>query len=157
MHYLALVRLNFVLVSFDIISEEISVRQVPEDIFWPDIGLAEYGGNIAVLNYPNLENEGVIELWVVEDEEKNMWGSKTLVLHPSQMHMVNSSRLRVQGTTRNGEVIFAPRDTILFNIFLYDLQKNHMRKIEIKGTPNRHLTQSCEVLGLDDVDNLIYL
>ncbi|KAG7533580.1 F-box domain [Arabidopsis thaliana x Arabidopsis arenosa] len=157
MHYLAVVRMDFVLVIFDIHSEEISVLQVPKDIFWPYAGLLEYCGNIALLNYPNLEKEGVIELWVLEDEEKNMWGSKTLVLHPSQMRMVNSIRLRVQGTTRNGEVILAPRDRILFNIFLYDLQKNHMRKIEIKGTPNRHLTKFCEVVGMDDVENLIYL
>lgn len=161
MHYLALVCIELFCVSFDINSGEISMLKVPEDVFWPnnDIDLIEYSGQIALLDYINLRDQGVMKLWVVEDEEKNMWSSKTLVLHPSQMHMVNSIRLRVRGTTPNGEVIFAPgpEGTCTFTICLYDLQKNHMRKVDIKSTPTCHLTRYCDIIGMDDVDNLIYL
>ncbi|EOA32968.1 hypothetical protein CARUB_v10016298mg [Capsella rubella] len=160
MHYLALAHMDLVLVIFDINSEEISVRQVPEGILWrDDTGLIEYGGSVALLHYPNLETQGVIELWVMGDEENNMWRSKTLVLHSFQMHMVNRiGRLRVHGTTRKGEVILEPIDQKLFYIFLYDIQYNYMRTIEIKNTPDGHrLTKHWGVVGWDDVENLIYL
>ncbi|KAL1205261.1 F-box protein [Cardamine amara subsp. amara] len=155
MHYLAWIRVSVkcVLVSFDINSEEFSIVQVPEDIFWAKTGFIEYDGKVALLHYTYLEKEGVMELWVVEDAEKNMWSSKTLVVHPAQMRMIDSISLNVLGTTRNGQVILAPEDTNLFNIFLYDLQKNHIRKIEIKGAPECKI---CKVVGLDDVDNLMH-
>ncbi|EOA19154.1 hypothetical protein CARUB_v10007830mg, partial [Capsella rubella] len=157
MYYLAWVRLlHCVLVIFDINSEETSMLEVPNDIYWRDTGLIEYGGKIALLHYTDLENEGVIELWVLEDAENNMWRSKILVVHPSQLAMVDGISLRVQGTTRNGEVILVP-EANLFNIFLYDLQKNHIRKIEINGGPNSHLTKISEVVGLADVENLMYI
>ncbi|EOA18620.1 hypothetical protein CARUB_v10007194mg [Capsella rubella] len=157
MYYLAWV-VHCVLVIFDTNSEETSMLQVPKNMFCIDTGLIEYGGKIALLHYTNLQSEGEMELWVLEDAEKNIWRSKILVVHPSQLDMVKSiSTLRVQGTTRNGEVILVPINTNLFNIFLYDLQKNHIRKIEIEGRPNRHLTAFCEVVGLDDVENLMYI
>lgn len=111
----------------------------------------------------------MMKLWILEDPEKNRWSSKTLVLHSSEIHIVNKIDLRVQCTTRKGEVIFVPQDkissevslepqsTAYFCIFLYDLQKNHMRKVEIRDTPNRYLTKSCGVDGFDDVENIMYL
>ncbi|OAP00805.1 hypothetical protein AXX17_AT4G23390 [Arabidopsis thaliana] len=162
MHYLAWVRVsdNRVLVIFDTHSEEFSMLQVPEDIFWKYNGLLEYGGKIAILNYTKVDIEGVMELWVVEDEEKNLRSSKILVVNPLQLQMVNSIiSLTVLGTTRNGEVILVPgpEDKTVFNILLYDLQKNHIRKIEIKGGPDRYLNNIWEVVGMDDVENLMYL
>lgn len=95
------------------------------------------------------------------------------MLHSSQIPIVNKINLRLQGTTRNGEVMFSitksssptrkkvvilePHNTPLLYIFVYDLQKNHMRKVEIKEAPNRYLTEFCGVAGLDDVENLINL
>lgn len=99
----------------------------------------------------------MMKLWVMEDAEKHRWSCKTLVFQSSQVDLFNKIKLGVVGTTRNGEVIFAPLDTACFYIILYDLQKNHMRKVEIKETPNRHLTKFCEAAGFDDVENLIYL
>ncbi|CAA0395872.1 unnamed protein product [Arabidopsis thaliana] len=162
MHYLAWVRVsdNRVLVIFDTHSEEFSMLQVPGEIFWKYNGLLEYGGKIAILNYTKVDIEGVMELWVVEDEEKNLWSSKILVVNPLQLQMVNSIiSLTVLGTTRNGEVILVPgpEDKTVFNILLYDLQKNHIRKIEIKGGPDRYLNNIWEVVGMDDVENLMYL
>lgn len=46
----------------------------------------------------------------MKDEERNRWSRKTVVLHPNRMKMVNmhiddDMSLRVQGTTRDGEVV----------------------------------------------------
>ncbi|ESQ55375.1 hypothetical protein EUTSA_v10025237mg [Eutrema salsugineum] len=180
MRYIAWSRLlDPVLVSFDMISEEISLLQKPEDAFWSYCGtdIIEYGGRVAVLHNSSLEDEGVMELYVMEDEEKNRWSRKTLVLDTCQMnlvrtHIVNDMSLRVQGTTSNGEVILVPQNiyytprgksfvkpqfTTLFYIFLYDFQNNHLRKVDIKDTSNRYPTKIWDVIGFDDFDNLMYL
>ncbi|KAG2291444.1 hypothetical protein Bca4012_007399 [Brassica carinata] len=159
MYYLAWIRdLDHVLVSLDTSSEEISMLQAPEDNFYPlTVTLIECCEKVAILHYIDLEIEGMMKLWVMEDAEKHRWSCKTLVFQSSQVDLFNKIKLGVVGTTRNGEVIFAPLDTACFYIILYDLQKNHMRKVEIKETPNRHLTKFCEAAGFDDVENLIYL
>ncbi|CAA7020961.1 unnamed protein product [Microthlaspi erraticum] len=172
MHYLAWVRYpDLVLVSFDISTEEISMLQLPEDIqFSWKTNIIEYGGKVAILGYTHLKTKGMMKLWVMEDADKNRW-SKTLVLHSSQIPIVDKTNLLLHSTTRNGEVMFLitqsssptrrkvlePQNKALFYIFLYDLQKNHMRKVEVKETPNGYLTKFCDVAGLDDVENLIYL
>ncbi|CAN6878929.1 unnamed protein product [Brassica oleracea] len=119
MYYLGLVPdlLSPVFVRFDISSEEISVLQNVEDAFWCRYyytEIIEYDGKLAILDYSDLVKDGVMELWVREDEEKNSWSRKTLVLHPSHMnmvktHIVHNMSLRVQGTTRNGDVILVPQ------------------------------------------------
>ncbi|KAF8109002.1 hypothetical protein N665_0104s0308 [Sinapis alba] len=171
-YYLAWVCLFFpVLFSFDYRSEEISMFQEPEDNafwYWPRlIGLIEYGGRVAVLHHAH----DVMELWVMDDVEKNMWSRETFLLDPSHMHLLNGIRLRVQGTTRNGEVIFVPQNTsstgmmivqpqsdALYHFFLYNLENNHLRKVEIKDTSNRYLTNIWDVIiRLDDVENLLFL
>ncbi|CAA7020959.1 unnamed protein product [Microthlaspi erraticum] len=154
--------------------------QLPEDIFNPTMidmryrrktNIIEYGGKVAILRYRDLNTKGMMKLWVMEDAEKNRWWSKTLVLDSSQIPIVHKINLLLHSTTRNGEVMFLitrsrtrrevleprPQNTALFYIFLYDLQKNHMRKVEVKGTPNGYLTKFFDVAGLDDVENLIYL
>ncbi|CAH8313005.1 unnamed protein product [Eruca vesicaria subsp. sativa] len=120
-----------------------------------------------------------MKLWVMEDEENNIWSKKTLVLHPSQMNMVKTNHadrsyyLRVHGTTRNGDVILAPHNlthevrygwikffpqgTTLFYVLLYNIQKNHLRKVEIKDGSNCFLNGRCDVIGLDDTENLMLI
>ncbi|KAL0699229.1 hypothetical protein Bca4012_055351 [Brassica carinata] len=168
-----------VLVSFDVSSEEIRVHQVPKDAEWPHGDLIEYGEKLAILEFSRLQREGKTKLWVMEDAMKNRWSKKPMDLHPSQlnllkMHIGDNMSLRVQGTTRKGEVILVPRVKsktdyqpgvvmmepqirAFFYIFLYDLQKNDMRKVEIKETPNRYLTYTCDIAGFDAVENLMYL
>ncbi|CAF2025635.1 unnamed protein product [Brassica napus] len=191
LYYLARTHLSkCVLVSFDMIPEEISVPQLPEDlVFWPRlpimIEIVDWGGRVAFLDYPDFENEGdgfenevVMKVWVMEDAETNLWSSKTLVLPPSQMNILNmpvvvNLSLMPRGTTREGEVILVPQniryskrtrniiidpqETTDFYIFLYNIQKNHMRKVEIKKSSSRYLTTKWDVIGLDDVENLMYL
>ncbi|VVB12335.1 unnamed protein product [Arabis nemorensis] len=181
MYYLAWVRLLYpVLVIFDISSEEISMLQEPEDgsvwsHYYTDV--IEYGGRVALLHHSDLGDKGEMELWVLENEEKNEWSKETLVLHSSQMdmvkmHIVNDMSLKVRGTTRNGEVILVPQNTyrtqtgniiaephntIVFYVFLYNIQENHLRKVEIKESSNPYLTKLWDVIGLDDIENLMYL
>ncbi|KAJ4903116.1 F-box/kelch-repeat protein [Raphanus sativus] len=177
-YYLAwIICFHRVLVCFDICSEEISMFQVPEGNapwhFALYTELIEYGGRVAVLYNEDFDERGVMELWVRDDAEKNLWSKKTFVLDPSQMHLLNGIRFRVQGTTRNGEVILVPQNTsrnpttcemivedkttTRFHLFLYNLQNNHLRKVEIKDTSNRYLTNMWDIIGLDDVENLRYL
>ncbi|KAJ0263580.1 F-box protein [Hirschfeldia incana] len=198
LYYLARAHLpKCVLVSFDMISEEISVPQLPEDlVLWSRLPILyeilEWDGRVAFLYHPHLENdgddpenegnvfdnEGVMKVWVMEDAEKNQWSSKTLVLPPYQMKIFNipmvvNLSLKPRGTTGKGEVILVPRnirycrrtrniiigpqETNHFYIFLYSLQKNHMRKVEITKSSSRYLTTKWDVIGLDDVENLMYL
>ncbi|XP_013597377.1 PREDICTED: F-box/kelch-repeat protein At4g19930-like [Brassica oleracea var. oleracea] len=179
MYYLGLVPdlLSPVFVRFDISSEEISVLQNVEDAFWCRYyytEIIEYDGRLAILDYSDLVKDGVMELWVREDEEKNSWSRKTLVLHPSHMnmvktHIVHNMSLRVQGTTRNCDVILVPQHitrpddqfivlpqvTTHFYVFLYNLQKNHLRKVYIKS--NRYNTKRWDVVGFDDIENFMSL
>ncbi|CAH2078492.1 unnamed protein product [Thlaspi arvense] len=166
-HYLAWGKVPYqVLVTIDIHSEEISILEVPHFIpFFNKTGLIEHGGRVALLHHWDLKDKCEMELWVMEDEEKNTWSKKTLVLHPSQMHMVC--------TTTNGEVIFVPdkrtfssgagkhmfkpQKTTSFYVFLYNLQKNHMTKVDIIESSNRCHTQTWDVIGFDDTENLMYL
>lgn len=179
MYSLAWVHLpDSVLVSFDVNTEEIIVQQVPKNAeWWPLVDLIEYGEKLAILHFSCLQREGKTKLWVLEDAMKNRWSKKTMVLHPSQlnilkMHIGDNMSLRVLGTTRKGEVILVPRVKTdygpgvvmlepqiraYFYIFLYDLQKNDMRKVEIKETPNRYLTNTCDIDGFDDFESLLYL
>ena len=121
MYYLALVSLKYhVLVSFDFSSEETRLLPKPEDVFWHGfyINLIEYAGKISFFGHVDLVKDGVMKLWVMEDEEKNIWSRKKLVLHPSQMDMVkvnnadNSYCLKVHGTTRNGEIYPRPVEVL---------------------------------------------
>ncbi|KAF8107625.1 hypothetical protein N665_0119s0086 [Sinapis alba] len=181
MYYLALVpnSIKPLFVRFDISSEEISVLQNAEDAFWCkyyDTEIIEYDGRTAILDHSDFVKGGVMEVWVREDEEKNnSWSRKTLVLHPSQMnmvktHIVHNMSLRVKGTTRNGDVILVPQYitggpndrfiilpqvTTLFYVFLYNLRNNHLRKVEVKS--NRYHTKKWDVVGFDDIENLMYL
>ncbi|KAF3489702.1 hypothetical protein F2Q69_00057090 [Brassica cretica] len=167
MYYLALVpnSMKPLFVRFDISSEKLSVLQKPEDAFWCRYyytEIIEYDGRIAILDHADLVHDGVMDLWVREDEQKNRWSRMKRVLHPSQMnmiktHIVHNMSLRVQGTTRNGDVILVPQPQVTthFYVFLYNLQKNHFRKVEIKS--NRYNTKRWDVVGFDDIENLMYL
>ena len=87
--------------------------------------------------------------------------------------MVVNLSLKPQGTTRKGGVILVPQnirycrrtrnisigpeEITHFYIFLNNIQKNHMRKVEITKSSSRYLTTKWDVIGLDDVENLMYL
>ncbi|WZY80218.1 hypothetical protein YC2023_026602 [Brassica napus] len=133
-----------VLVSFDMRSEEFDMIKVPRKP--GDIGPSlrrrvtqiEYGGGkIAVFDFTYLKKTGTVDLWVVEDWGNKEWSRKTLVLQPSQMHLVTDNRLTPKGTTLKEKVFLIPEKLVSPYYFLcYDLRINDLRKYEIKGIPD---------------------
>ncbi|EOA13477.1 hypothetical protein CARUB_v10026535mg [Capsella rubella] len=125
------------IVSFDVRSEEFNMFQAPRvlpELGWP-VAFIEYAGKPAIIDHTLLKCEGLVDLWVLEDAGK--WSTKSLVLKPCQMHLVdNKINMTVEGITQNGEVIFAYRPLIYpYYILYYDLQKNDLRKVRIRGIP----------------------
>ncbi|XP_023643408.1 putative F-box protein At5g62660 isoform X2 [Capsella rubella] len=125
------------IVSFDVRSEEFNMFQAPRvlpELGWP-VGFIEYAGKPTIVDHSLLNSLGLVDLWVLEDAGK--WSTKSLVLKLCQMHLVDKDiDLTVEGITQNGEVIFAHRPLIYPSYILYyDLQKNDLRKVRIRGIP----------------------
>ncbi|CAF2139848.1 unnamed protein product [Brassica napus] len=103
-----------------------------------NVGLLEYGGKPTLFDQTNLKDKGVVALWSVEDAGSKKWSCKSLVVQPSQLHLVNTITFNVKGTTQNGKVLLIPKDFLFpFQILSYDIQNNDMRKIEIRGMCRR--------------------
>lgn len=126
-----------IVVSFDVRSEEFSMIQGPPVVpsFCESVGFIEYGGKPAVFDYTNLAQTGFVDLWVLEVAGK--WSRKSMVVQPSRLLLVDSNiELTVEGSTKDGEVILAPIHLMSpYYIIYYDLQKNDMRKVWIRGIP----------------------
>lgn len=95
------------IVRFDVRSEEFNMFQAPHHV-GKLVGFIEYGGKPAIIDHTHLICKGLVDLWLFEYTGK--WSRKSLVLQPyCQMHFLldNNIHLTVEGTTQNGEVIFA--------------------------------------------------
>ncbi|KFK27977.1 hypothetical protein AALP_AA8G456000 [Arabis alpina] len=127
-----------IVIRFDVRSEEFLMIQAPDDVsgVFMVTGFIEYAGRPAILDHTRFRNKGMVDLWVLEDGGK--WTMKSLVLRSSQMHLIdNNISWAVQGTTRNGEVIFSRFDLLPpYYILYYDLQKNDLRRVKIRGIPD---------------------
>ncbi|KFK27961.1 hypothetical protein AALP_AA8G453800 [Arabis alpina] len=149
-----------IVVSFDVRSEEFSMIQTPRDVteITKSMGFIEYGGKPAILDHSDLVDNGSVELWVLQDGGK--WSRKSPVLQPCHMHLVNNiSGVLVQGTTRNGEVILEPlSEPFHCCILYYDLQKNDLRKVEIRGIPDQEFTDpSIDLKLMDKSESIMHL
>ncbi|KAG5409973.1 hypothetical protein IGI04_006292 [Brassica rapa subsp. trilocularis] len=154
-YYMALLGpFEYVFVSFDVKSEEFNMIQVPrrngDELLerFQNVGLLEYGGKPTLFDQTNLKDKGVVALWSVEDAGSKKWSCKSLVVQPSQLHLVNTITFNVKGTTQNGKVLLIPKDFLFpFQILSYDIQNNDMRKIEIRGIPDRwfNMDEEAEV------------
>lgn len=136
-------------VSFDIRCEKFSMIHVVSE-FAEYAGFIEYAGKPAIFDHTNLGLKGCADLWVLEDAAK--WSTKSLLLQPCQMHLLdNNIRLMVRGTTQNGQVILAPCDLRSpFYILYYDLHKNDLSKVEIKGITDNGFSNSLFFFKLMD-------
>ncbi|ESQ31657.1 hypothetical protein EUTSA_v10005666mg [Eutrema salsugineum] len=132
--------LDSVLVNFDVRTEEFNmIIDLPDEIDSDIMGLIEYGGKPAIFDQTILRDEGLVDLWELGDGGE--WSKKSLVLQPCQMHLFDDDddidELVVESTTRNGEVFLTtyawkfPR-----YVLYYDLQKNDIRKVTIRGIPD---------------------
>ncbi|CAH8392280.1 unnamed protein product [Eruca vesicaria subsp. sativa] len=170
-YYLVLIDLYvYAVVSFDIRSEEFKLILVPrrdEDDLIPGrvkkVSLMEYDGKVIVLDFSHLTDKGVLDLWVLENAGNKEWSRKTLVLQPSQLHLVDNLTFKVGCTTQHGKVFFAPYDLISpFHILCYDLPRNDMTKIEIKGIPDHWFSKDkantrFQLMFMDQGESILYL
>ncbi|KAG7569977.1 hypothetical protein ISN45_Aa04g026300, partial [Arabidopsis thaliana x Arabidopsis arenosa] len=167
-HYLAWVDLyNCAVVSFDIMSEEVTtfllprkIRDVPLPALMMKADLIEYDGKLAIFNHSYLKDEGSVDLWVLKDAEMKKWSNKRLVLQPCQRHLVHDIDLIVKGTTKDGKVMLAPLEMrSQFYILCYDVQSNDLRKVEIKGVPRLWFDKECyfDLKFVDKSESFIYL
>ncbi|XP_023645496.1 putative F-box protein At5g62660 [Capsella rubella] len=163
--------LKSTVVSFDTRSEKFmamlqlpckNVYQLPE-VVAENLTLIEYGGKATIFDKTNLRDKGLVDLWVVEDAANKKWSRKTLVLQPSQLHLVNNIILNVRGTTQNGKVLLVPHELISpFHVLCYDLQSNDMRKIEIKSIPDHWFSKDkasvdIDLMFMDHSESILYL
>ncbi|KAH0859665.1 hypothetical protein HID58_087926, partial [Brassica napus] len=151
-----------VLVSFDIRSEELSMIKLPPPP-GKRLALINYGGKVAVFDFSLLKENGLVDLWVVEHWRNKEWSRKTLFLQPCQMHLVTHCFFTAKGTTLKGQVILVPQYLIPpFYFLCYDLQLNHLKKVEISGIPDHWFTmdsffKSFDVEFMDPTENVKYL
>ncbi|CAL9236396.1 unnamed protein product [Arabidopsis halleri] len=167
-HYLAWVDLyNCAVVSFDIMSEEVTtfllpqkIRDMPLPALMMKADLIEYDGKLAIFNHSYLKDEGSVDLWVLKDAGMKKWSNKRLVLQPCQRHLVHEIDLIVKGTTQDGKVMLAPVEMrSQFYILCYDVQNNDLRKVEIKGVPRLWFDKECyfDLKFMDESESFIYL
>ncbi|CAF1700966.1 unnamed protein product [Brassica napus] len=156
------------IVSFDVRSEELTTIILPEDVranmSIPALALKaeliDYGGKIAIFEHSKLKIGSMVILWVLEDAEKKEWSKRSLVLQPCQRHLVQDTEFILKGTTQDGKVILAPVEMHSgFYILRYDLQSNDLRKVEIKGVPNRWFDKECyyDLRLMSESERVIYL
>lgn len=159
-----------VLVSFDFRSEEFSMIQVPRKpgTMLPRrrrcVTQIDHGGKVAVFDFTYLKRRGTVDLWVMQDWRKKEWLRKTLVLQPSQMHLVIwSDTYIVKGTTLQGKVILVPRKLVSpFYFLCYDLQTNDLTRVDIRGIPKRWFRKHesdiyCDIEFMNSSGSIKYL
>nr|AAD24614.2 F-box protein family, AtFBX8 [Arabidopsis thaliana] len=125
----------------------------------------DYGENVAVLDFTDLRVNGKMDLWVVEDAKKKEWSRKTFVLQPSQMHLdVTDNIWAAKGTSIKGKVILVPKKLFSspFYFLYYDLQINDLKKVEVKGIPDRWFsnpvrTRYMDMELMDPSESIMYL
>lgn len=70
---------------------------------------------------------------------------KTLVLQTCHMHL-----LKPQGRTLKDKVVLVPMRLVSpFYFLCYDLQSNHLQKVEIKGIPDRWFSKRAATKYFD--------
>ncbi|KAL1220110.1 F-box protein [Cardamine amara subsp. amara] len=167
-HYMAWLDMHIcAVVSFEITSEELTIIPVPKkagDVFLPAVmmmaDIIEYGGKIAIFDHSYLDDEGLVDLWVLEDAGKKKWSKQTLVLQPCQRHLVHDTELKVKGTIRDGKVILAPSEMGSgFYIMYYDIQSNSLTRVKIEGVPHYWFDKICyfDLKFMDESESFIYL
>ncbi|CAN8255042.1 unnamed protein product [Cochlearia groenlandica] len=100
-----------------------------------NVVLVDYGGKVTLLDHTNLRDKGMVDLWTYGNKE---WSTKkTLVLPSCQVHLVTNIVFKVKATTQTSKILLIPKDFVYpYHILCYDLQKNDMRRIDIKGIPD---------------------
>ncbi|CAG7865301.1 unnamed protein product [Brassica rapa] len=152
-----------VVMSFDLRSEEFALIKLPLDVATSSPNLMNYGGTIAVFEYSVLllATNGTVDLWTLEDGGKSIWSNKkSLVLPVSLMNFASGNHLKMQSTTRSGEVRLAKASIVVNNhvFFLtYDFERNKITS-RVKFNPLSASIGTCLRSNFwDDTESIMYL
>ncbi|KAF8091887.1 hypothetical protein N665_0433s0052 [Sinapis alba] len=153
MYYLASYKEKRSLMSFDLSSEVFNVIKLPEDEILQQFGkLVSHAGKITVAT---LDCTGPLDLWVLEDVNKEVW-SKAVVVVPSPAERFGMSHgFEFRGILGTGEIIFAPSSPPNpFYFLCYNPKGGNFRKIEIDERV--HETDTIQVF-FDHVESYMVL
>ncbi|KAF3603613.1 hypothetical protein F2Q69_00034167 [Brassica cretica] len=151
---------TFVVMSFDLTSEEFSLIKCPLDVI-PRPALMNYEGKISLFDV----FEYSVDIWTLEDAEKSIWSNmKSFVLTISDMDFVSWSRVWRQGTSRSGEITQCTESTSsgdggfrvddasglpsAFNLHRWSFFESHKKFENLLSTEEEDLVSAME----DEVD-----
>lgn len=149
---------EWVIMSFDLSSEEFNMIEFPIRDPYEPANLMNYNGKVAVFDYLTVLNNGIVNVWVLEDADKSQWSKKkTLFIDVSQMNFFRGSRLVVGGTSRSGDVIMrSPRGCL----FIYDWERNEIaQRIDIRPSLLGSFKETDCLWSTfwDDIESIMYL
>ena len=130
MYYLASYKEKSSLMSFDLSSEHFNVTKLPEDDTLQQCGeLVNHAGKITIAT---LQCFGPVDLWVLEDVNKEIWLKAVVVMPPLADRFGLSYKFAFRGILGNGEMILTPITTPNPFFFLcYNPEGGEFRKIVI--------------------------
>lgn len=126
------------LVCFDVKSEtfKFMINETLKDLGWAS-PLINYKGKVGALyescNFLNPRTQ-IIELWVIDDIEKQKWSRHVHILPPIWRDVVAGTDIDAVGMIGTSEVVFSPRVlSSPFYIFYFNIEKKTFRRVEIQG------------------------
>ncbi|KAG2262265.1 hypothetical protein Bca4012_013089 [Brassica carinata] len=144
---------TFVVMSFDLTSEEFSLIKCPLDVI-PRPPLMNYQGKISLFEV----FDDNVDIWTLEDAEKSIWSNmKSFVLPFSDMEFFSWSGMWRQGTSRSGEVWLGKTNFDRDLFISYDLERNNITK-RIEMNPLLNETVAAMYMYFwDDMESIMYL
>ncbi|KAJ4903420.1 F-box protein DOR [Raphanus sativus] len=145
-----------ILVCFDVRSEKLNYIKVKK--FLTKGTMVNYNGKLGLLLsgvYDSIiESSTSVNLWVLEDIEKQDWSEHTYVLPPSWKDIVGRKMLGFVGMTQTNEIVMrserGPRSP--FHLFYFNTKKNTVVRVEIQGIDEPEYTRVH--IFLDHVENV---
>ncbi|KAL0719938.1 hypothetical protein Bca4012_069262 [Brassica carinata] len=130
MYYLASYKEKRSLMSFDLSSEDFNVIKLPEVEVLQQFGeLVDHAGKITIAT---LGRRGPVDLWVLEDVNKEVWSKSVVVLPAVADRFDRFYTFMLRGILATGEMIFAPiTSTNPFYFLCYNPEGEKFRRIVI--------------------------
>ncbi|CAN7061500.1 unnamed protein product [Brassica rapa subsp. trilocularis] len=145
-----------VLVCFDVRSEKFSFVKVKT--FVTEGTMINYDGKLGFLRAGKsvcaYRESRIVNLWVLEDIEKQEWSERTFVLPALWEDVVVSAILGFVGMTRTNEIVMRPLSIlpIPLYLFFFNTERNTVVRIAIQGMD---VSEYDKVhIFLDHVDNV---
>ncbi|KAJ4881732.1 F-box protein [Raphanus sativus] len=133
-------RSNYVIVCFDVRSEKFKFLY-PESF----CELINYKGKLGVVYYDDLTDDAIeLRVWVLEDVKKQEWSKYSYTLRGDKLFPHYSS---VVGVISTGEIVLSMTDYTSkqpFYIYYFNPERNTIRRVEIQGFGEYHLTKPSE-------------